>query len=69
MKNKRDNDLIWEAFIAENVPSGIGGMFSLNDDEPELDDPSTRSRADDAFTQKGALVNWFEGRVKNILDE
>jgi hypothetical protein len=98
MKNKRDNDLIWEAFIAENVP-GIGGMFSLNDDEPELDDPSTRSRADDAFTQKGALVNnlqhqlngvleeieiagrdldksaildlvnWFESRVKNILDE
>ena len=67
MKHKREYNLIWEAFIAENVPGGIGGMFSLND-EPEPD-PNSETKADDALTDKGFLKNALQMDLKAVLDK
>ena len=67
MKLLKDNDLIWEAFVTENVPGGIGGFVNLNDG-PAPDGPSSELQASDASGEKAQKIAELRVDMKEIVE-
>ena len=67
MKLKKDNDLIWEAFLMENVPAGDDWRPRLPG--VPLDVPSSQLRANDAIEAKGQLINDLQTDLNHVLDK